>query len=84
MRYEQRKSFIRSSINMMLPGATALVDAQADPDVRDLLAYVDALETSLREAYQITHYGRGTMQDVDDVLERAIRGSAHNPEGNAK
>lgn len=41
-------------------------------------------ETALREAYQITHYGRGTMQDVDDVLERAIRGSAHNPGGNAK
>jgi hypothetical protein len=36
-------------------------------------ARVLKLEKALREAYQITHYGRGTMQDVDDVLERAIR-----------
>lgn len=41
----------------------------------------EKLEAALREAYQITHYGRGPMQDVDDVLERAIRGSAHNPTG---
>jgi hypothetical protein len=33
------------------------------------------LETSLGEAYQISHYGRGSMQDVDDILERAIRGN---------
>jgi hypothetical protein len=32
------------------------------------------LEEALREAYQITHYGHGSMQDVDDMLERAIRG----------
>lgn len=32
------------------------------------------LETALREAYRVTHYGRGSMQDVDDILERAIRG----------
>jgi hypothetical protein len=33
------------------------------------------VEAALREAYQISHYGRGSMQDIDDVLERAIRGS---------
>ncbi len=38
-----------------------------------LRSEVIALESALREAYQISHYGRGSMQDVDDVLERAIR-----------
>ena len=33
------------------------------------------LEDTLKEAWQISHYGRGSMQDIDDVLERAIRGS---------
>lgn len=40
MHYEQRKSFIRSNINMSLKGAADLVERQANPDVRDLLAYV--------------------------------------------
>jgi len=43
MRYEQRKSFVRSQINMSLPGAADLIERQSAPDVRDLLAYVDAL-----------------------------------------
>ncbi len=38
-----------------------------------LLAYIREMEAALREAYQISHYGRGSMQDIDDVLERAIR-----------
>ena len=33
----------------------------------------EKIEAALREAYQISHYGRGSMQDIDDVLERAIR-----------
>lgn len=36
-------------------------------------ARVLELEKALREAYQISHYGRGSIQDIDDVLERAIR-----------
>jgi hypothetical protein len=43
MRYEQKKSFVRSQINMALPGAADLVERQSAPDVRDLLSYVDAL-----------------------------------------
>lgn len=37
-------------------------------------------EKVLREAYQISHYGRGSMQDIDDVLERAF----HHDSGHAK
>lgn len=46
-------------------------------------ADAEALRDALREAYQITHYGRGSMQDVDDVLERAIRASTSAKPGDA-
>jgi len=42
---------------------------------QDDKAIISRLSTALREAYQISHYGRGSMQDIDDVLERAIRAS---------
>lgn len=38
-----------------------------------LITAAPMLAEALREAYQISHYGRGSMQDIDDVLERAIR-----------
>lgn len=40
---------------------------------QDDKAKIASLSNALREAYQISHYGRGSMQDVDDVLERAVR-----------
>jgi DNA-binding MurR/RpiR family transcriptional regulator len=44
---------------------------------QDDKAKIARLTEALREAYQITHYGRGSMQDVDDVLERAIRSTGN-------
>lgn len=43
--------------------------------IEQLILAVERLEESLKEAYQISHYGRGSMRDIDDVLERAIRTS---------
>jgi hypothetical protein len=41
-----------------------------------LIAAAPTMAEALREAYQISHYGRGSMQDIDDVLERAIRSTS--------
>jgi hypothetical protein len=41
--------------------------------IEQLTCRIEELETAIREAWQISHYGRGSMQDIDDVLERAVR-----------
>lgn len=65
MRYEQRKSFVRSTINMSLPGADDLVERYSNPDVRDLLSY-------LREAESIIGDISGDINIFTDEMRGRI------------
>lgn len=46
-----------------------------------LIASAPRLLSALREAYQISHFGRGSMQDIDDVLERAFHHDSEHAKG---